>query len=107
MTTGVDEDEPDLARVDVQPELFTALVEGYLSEAGSMLTDTERSLLVTGGIVITYEQAIRFLTDYLHGDVYYRVADPEHNLRRARTQLTIVASLERQADVLTRIAARS
>ncbi|MFI5279331.1 MAG: phosphotransferase enzyme family protein, partial [Gemmatimonadales bacterium] len=87
MTTGADEDERDLTKVGVRLPFFEAVTAGFLSEVGMILTPRERALLVHAGILITFEQALRFLTDYLEGDRYYRVADPDQNLRRARTQL--------------------
>ena len=97
-TSPTAEDEPDLGAVGAEPTLFAGLAEGYLAEAGEILTATERDLLVVVGQIITWEQAVRFLTDHLDGDRYYRVAYPEHNLVRARTQLALLDSLERQAE---------
>lgn len=103
MTTGKDEDEADSASVKVQTELFRALVEGYLSETHSFLTEDERRLLVTSGMVITYEQGLRFLTDYLSGDVYYRQSFPTQNLTRARAQFALLASMENERSTLEQI----
>lgn len=83
------EDEVDLAKVDVRMPWFRALVEGYLSEAGPVLTIDERSLLVHAGRLITLEQGVRFLADYLNGDRYYRTTRAGQNLDRARTQLRL------------------
>ncbi|MCW5945444.1 MAG: aminoglycoside phosphotransferase family protein [Fimbriimonadales bacterium] len=103
MTTGKDEDEADYASVRIQTELFRALVEGYLSEANAFLTEDERRLLVTSGMVITYEQGLRFLTDYLSGDVYYRQSFPSQNLQRARAQFALLASMELERSKLEQI----
>lgn len=97
-TSPTAEDERDLGAVGAEPTLFAGLAEGYLAEAGEILTATERDLLVVAGQIITWEQAVRFLTDHLDGDRYYRVASEDHNLVRARTQLALLDSLERQAD---------
>jgi hypothetical protein len=64
-------------------------------------------LLETAGRLITYEQAVRFLTDHLAGDRYYRLATPGHNLVRARAQLALLRSLERQAATMAAIVARA
>jgi hypothetical protein len=102
MTTGRAEDDPDGCTVGVRPDLFAALVEGYLPHA-LFLTPRERELLVDGAIIITLEQAARFLTDYLEGDTYYATHRPNQNLDRARAQIAIVRSLERQRIALERM----
>ena len=91
------EDERDLSHVEVQLPLFQALARGYLSEAAEFLTRVEREHLVTAGLVITLEQAVRFLTDYLGGDTYYRTSRPKQNLDRCRTQLKLLESMQEQA----------
>lgn len=101
MTCRAAEDEPDAARVECDVALFSGLVRGYLAEMGSLLTRAERSHLVTAGQVITLEQAVRFLVDYLCGDAYYRTSRPGQNLDRARAQLALLASLERRSAELT------
>ncbi len=99
-TSPTAEDEADLVGVAVRPGLYRALARGYLEAAGGLLTPAERAHLETAGRVITYEQAVRFLADYLAGDGYYRVTDPEQNLRRCRTQLRLLETLEeRQAEL--------
>ncbi len=100
LVCGAAEDEAETARIRVEPGRWHALVEGYLSAAGPLLAPAERAHLLLGGQVITLEQAARFLTDHLDGDVYYRVADPLHNLRRARAQLALLAQLIARADEL-------
>ncbi|MFI5279547.1 MAG: hypothetical protein ACHQU1_03550, partial [Gemmatimonadales bacterium] len=109
MTTGADEDERDLTKVGVRLPFFEAVTAGFLSEVGTILTPRERALLVHAGILITFEQALRFLTDYLEGDRYYRVADPDQNLRRARTQLrhldSLIGSQEQLEAIVSRLAA--
>lgn len=93
MTTPTPEDAPDLGQVGVRLELFEAVATSFLGELREVLTAGERALLVHAGLLITFEQALRFLTDYLAGDRYYRVSDPEQNLRRARSQLRHLATL--------------
>lgn len=95
-TRRAPEDETELAKIDVDAELFAAVAQGYLLEMGPHLTPAERRLLVVSGQLITFEVGMRFLTDYLEGDVYFRVHHPDHNLARARSQLTFVAALERR-----------
>jgi aminoglycoside phosphotransferase (APT) family kinase protein len=88
------EDDPDLSHVLARPTFFAAIAEGFVEGAGLTLTALERSLLPTAAAVIVYEQALRFLTDHLEGDGYYRTERPGHNLDRARTQLRLLESLE-------------
>jgi hypothetical protein len=100
-----DEDERDLARVSVRVPVFEVLARGFVEGAGDALSAAERSLLATGAEVIVYEQAIRFLGDYLDGDRYYRTMRPAHNLDRARSQVRLLESLEATGPELRRIAA--
>ncbi len=100
MTSPAGEDERDLSLVEVQPPLFAAVARGYLATAGSFLDPVERAHLVTAGKVITLEQGVRFLTDYLGGDTYYKTQRPQQNLERCRTQLKLLDSLERHEAVL-------
>ncbi|HEV8305304.1 MAG TPA: aminoglycoside phosphotransferase family protein [Gemmatimonadales bacterium] len=104
-----DEDEPDLRRVHVRLEFFEALVRGFLAEdgAGPVLVPRERELLVCAGRLITLEQAVRFLTDHLNGDAYYRVTRPGQNLDRCRTQLRLVESLTAAQEELEEIVRRA
>ena len=100
MTTPTDEDEPDLAKIGVRPDLFDAVARGFLEGAGSVITTRERELLVFAGRLITLEQAVRFLADYLEGDRYYRNTRGDQNLRRARAQLALFLSLtDRQSEL--------
>ncbi|HEY1024024.1 MAG TPA: aminoglycoside phosphotransferase family protein [Sphingobacteriaceae bacterium] len=86
------EEETDLTRVMVREDFFSSIIDGYLSEMSSTLTDTEKALITYSGKFMIYMQAIRFLTDYLNGDVYYPTSYPEHNLNRARNQFTLLQS---------------
>ena len=88
------EDEPDLDKVHFLPEMFKAYARGFIKGTGGALTETELQMLPDGGYIITLEQAIRFLADYLDGDTYYHTDYPDHNLVRARTQLKLVAETE-------------
>jgi hypothetical protein len=96
------EDERDLDRIGVSSRLVEPLVAGFLEGCGGVPTETERRLLVFAGILLTYEQGVRFLTDYLEGDVYYRVTRPGQNLDRARAQFRLVECLEAERAPLER-----
>lgn len=90
------EDEGDPSRVHADPARCAALARGFLEGSGDLLSSAERDLLVFAGRWITLEQAVRFLTDYLAGDLYYRVSYPDHNLVRARAHLALYRSLTDQ-----------
>lgn len=87
------EDEKDLSKVVVQRNLYEALIRGYLSTGSSFLTEEEVKSLVFGGILITYEVGLRFLTDYLEGDIYFKARYGDHNLVRSRMQMALVEAL--------------
>jgi Ser/Thr protein kinase RdoA (MazF antagonist) len=89
----------------VRGELFEALAAGYLDGLGEAVSMREREALLTGALVIVYEQALRFLADHLDGDRYYRIARPGHNLDRARAQLALLEALEQAAPGLERVIA--
>ncbi len=91
------EDEKDLSKVYSKKEYFEALVAGYLPNA-KFLTEAETENLAFAGRLITMTIGIRFLTDYLAGDTYFRTAYDDHNLVRCRTQFKMVESMEAQAE---------
>ncbi len=99
------EDETDLDTVRADPAIFEALVAGFCARPGSgvSLTQSERELLVTACLVITFETGVRFLTDYLMGDVYFRTGRTGHNLDRARAQFRLLADMETKRDKLEHI----
>lgn len=103
-TSPAAEDEPDLGKVTMRFGMYEALLRGYLDGAGKFLSPLEKSLLPFAGKLITLETAIRFLTDYLEGDVYFRIHRPGHNLDRCRTQIALVKSMEAQYDAMRRLA---
>ncbi len=105
-TNPVSEDDRDLSKVVASRPMFEALARGYLSATGEALAPEERDRLVLSGKLLTYECGMRFLTDHLEGDVYFRIHRPGQNLDRARTQLALLASLEEQEDALTRLVER-
>jgi aminoglycoside phosphotransferase (APT) family kinase protein len=92
------EDETDLTKVDCRMEIFDALAEGYLNAAGRFLHAAEISELELGARLMTFENGIRFLTDHLQGDTYYKIHRPNQNLDRARCQFALVRSMEVQAE---------
>jgi len=89
------EDEQDFSKVVVDMNLYHAICDGYLSEVGEMLTNEERALLAVAPRVLALILGVRFLTDYLEGDNYFRIHRPRQNLERARTQFEIVRAMER------------
>lgn len=94
------EDETDLEKVVVRLEVFEALAQGWREGSGGMVTDGERALLPVCGRVISFELGMRFLTDHLEGDRYFKVHRPGHNLERARCQFRLAGELERlEADL--------
>ncbi|MDR3191457.1 MAG: aminoglycoside phosphotransferase family protein [Treponema sp.] len=96
VTTRAEEDERDLARVEFDAAYFEALLDGYVSEAAEFLTPREKEWLAESGRNITQIMGLRFLTDYLEGDRYYRVSRPGHNLDRCRNQIALIRSLDAQ-----------
>ncbi len=101
------EDEPDLGRVSLRLPVFAALARGFVAGGDAGLSAAERALLVPGALAIVYEQALRFLGDYLGGDRYYRTSRPGQNLDRARTQLRLLELLEAERPGLERIVAQA
>ncbi len=96
-------EDADPRDVHAEPALVEAVLAGWLEGAGAAVVPAERERLLLAGRVITLEQAARFLADHLAGDRYYAVREPGHNLRRARTQLALLASFEAQAGDLARL----
>jgi Ser/Thr protein kinase RdoA (MazF antagonist) len=108
--SSVSRSAEDSASPVAQPELFAGLAEGFLQGAGDVLTASELELLESAGRLLTFEQAVRFLTDHLDGDTYYRISRPGQNLDRARSQLALLRSLEEHSrtlrDTIRRLAGR-
>lgn len=90
------EDEKDLDQINLNIPLFKAFTEGYLTATAKFLTHNEIKSLSLAVLLFPYMQAVRFLTDYLNGDIYYKVQSPEHNLQRTRAQLQLLKKLEEQ-----------
>lgn len=106
MASPADEDARDLSRIEVRPDFVAALAKGYFSAAGGIMTQAEREHFVAAGLVTTYEQAVRFFTDFLNGDRYYRTTRPGQNLDRGRAQLRLLLELESQQRELERQVSR-
>ena len=92
--TRAHEDEPDPDNVVIETDLLQAVVGGFTDGADSLLSAAERASLVAAGRVLAFENGVRFLTDYLCGDTYFRVHHAQQNLDRARAQLTLARKLE-------------
>lgn len=92
------EAEKDLSKVGFDINLFKAFIKGFAEEVGDVLTQAEIDNLAFGGILMTYECGMRFLGDYLNGDVYFKVAEPMQNLDRARTQIKMIREMEESLD---------
>lgn len=94
------EDEQDLSKVSCDMELFECYVEGFLKGCEGKLTPSEVQLLPMGAKVMTFECGMRFLTDYLEGDHYFKIHREDHNLDRARTQFKLVEDMENKWDIM-------
>lgn len=97
------EDEKDLSKVSTDLNLYEKYVRGYLSTAGKSLNEKEIEYLPFSAKLLTLECGMRFLTDYIDGDVYFGTSYPEHNLDRCRTQFKLVADMEEKMDEMIRI----
>ena len=102
-TTQVKEDEPDLSRIWMDIDYFEALVNGYLETASGFLVPKELELLPFAGKLITFNIGLRFLTDYLQGDTYFKTHRPGQNIDRCRKQFKMIQSMEEQMDAMQRI----
>ena len=92
------EDEPDLTKVNFRFDLYKTYLDGFLSALGNRITQVEKDNLALGAILMTIECGMRFLTDYLEGDTYFRTHREGQNLDRTRTQLKLVADMEKVLD---------
>ena len=104
-STGA-EDETDLSKVHFDAKAFESFAKGYISEMKDSLTDEELALLPFSVKLLTYECGIRFLTDYLNGDTYFKIHREHHNLDRARNQFKLVAELETMEEELLKYCVR-
>jgi hypothetical protein len=97
------EDENDLSKIKMDIDLFGAYARGYLSETNNTLNSIEKEYLAFAPLLMTYEQALRFLTDYVDGDKYYRVHHKHHNIQRTRAQIRLLESMEEQYSEMQKI----
>lgn len=97
------EDEQDLSKVSCDMELYEAYVKGYIEGCGGKLTEKEIEMLPMGAKTMTFECGMRFLTDYLQGDTYFKIHRENHNLDRCRTQFKLVEDMEAKWDVMKAI----
>lgn len=103
VTNTASEDEKDLSKIKMDIHLFKAYSEGFLSETGGTLNDVEKKYLAFAPGLITYTIAVRFLTDFIDGDNYFKIHHEFHNLQRARAQLRLMISMEEQCGKMKRI----
>ena len=104
-STGA-EDEKDLSKISCDMELYDIYTKGFLEGCGDTLTNTEIESLPIGAKVMTYECGMRFLTDYLSGDTYFKIDYPTHNLDRARTQFKLVWDMEQKWEKMKEISGK-
>ncbi len=97
------EDEPDTSKVSLSTEKYSEFLNGFLEGIGDSITDTEKNLLPSGAALLTYEQAMRFLGDYLNGDTYFKVNYEKHNLVRAKAQIALLADIEKKLPELGKL----
>ena len=105
-STGA-EDERDLSRIELSLPLYETYAKGFLGACGERLTRAEIDTLPLGAKLMTYECGVRFLADYLAGDVYFHTAYPGHNLDRCRTQFRLVADMEAKWDAMREVIAQN
>jgi FAD/FMN-containing dehydrogenase len=84
-------------------ELYEGFIKGFLQETKEILTPEEKETLAFGAKLLTYEQAVRFLDDYIDGDNYYKTESPEHNLIRTRAQIKLLKSMEENWEAMQKI----
>jgi hypothetical protein len=97
------EDEPDLSKVSLDMDRFRAFAEGFIPEVASALTQLEIKTLALGAFTMTLELAVRFLDDYIMGDLYFKTLYKGHNLVRARCQLVLAEDMLEKLDAMNRI----
>lgn len=96
------EDDPQLDNIDVNLEIYEAYTKGYLEKA-TFLTDIELEYLALGAKMLTYMQTVRFFTDYLNGDTYYKINHPEHNWQRTLAQFRLLEQQEKKFKLMQQI----
>lgn len=98
-----EEDERDLRKVSFSLELFRSFATGFLGEVKERLTETEKEQMAFGAVLMTFECGMRFLTDHLEGDTYFKIHRENHNLDRARTQIKMVTDMEKYLDEMNAV----
>ncbi|MCF7792225.1 MAG: aminoglycoside phosphotransferase family protein [Victivallales bacterium] len=98
-----EEDERDISKIVINMDMFEAIAGGFIDGAGGFLEKEEKENLVLGGILMAFENAIRFLADYLQNDVYFKIHRPLQNVDRTRAQLAIVKEIEKKYDIMCNI----
>ena len=101
--SSCEEDETDVDKIYFDLEKFEAFAKGFLGELGACLTDKEKELLPVSALIMTYECGIRFLADHINGDTYFKIHRENHNLDRARNQLTLVRDIEKKLPEMAEI----
>ena len=110
MRTGAntgEEDDTNLDNVSIDLDIFEGYTKGYLENAASFLTKVEIDNLAFGAKLLTYMQTVRFLTDYLNGDTYYKTKHKEHNLERTLAQFKLLTSMEDNFDKMQQIVSKA
>ncbi len=101
--TKAAEDEKDLSKVIFETELFECYAKGFLEECGALITEKEKEMLPVGAMMMTFECGMRFLTDHLNGDTYFKIHRENHNLDRCRTQFKLLEQMEEKKNELLAI----
>jgi Ser/Thr protein kinase RdoA (MazF antagonist) len=94
MASSLDENNIDFDNMTIRKDFYEAILKGYMEEMKDLLTDAEKKYIHFSGIIMIYMQALRFLSDYLNGDIYYKINYPEQNFDRTKNQLTLLQRLE-------------
>ena len=97
------EDDPAVEKVDFRMDIFRAFSRGYLESASVFLTPLEKDMLPFAAMLFPFMQAVRFFTDYINGDTYYKTKYPEHNLVRTRNQLALFRAVREKRPALQAI----
>jgi hypothetical protein len=94
MAGSADESSTDFNNIRIRSDIYKAIINGYLAGMNAELTEMEKKYIHSSGLLLIYMQSLRFLTDYLNGDIYYKISYPEQNYDRTLNQLTLLKSLE-------------
>jgi Ser/Thr protein kinase RdoA (MazF antagonist) len=97
------ENETDLSKIVIREEYFSAMIKGYLSEMGDILTSAEKKVILFSGKYMMYMQALRFLTDFLNGSIYYPIHHPGQNLDRTKNQFKLLSDLVNKEEELQQL----